>query len=351
MTVRDLLESSPARAGVGSASRLHGAATSARPARRPGDGVSDIDRKERTQRMATSHFRLWCGARSAPLRSWISARGDDGVLPAPILIGSFFGYIFGGVSDDKPPSEDRRGGGRSGQCGRGPKRLVAGATGGRGAGRGRPVPRRGSRMVRRRQGDGGGGASARFHGPAPERRFSAAATNLRSPVALRPARTDRRGANGARRPDAARHGSGEPENDERGGSARGWPRCPARNGSIPGHENVGPKPPLRRMLEVWGTGTGGRAPIHRRRATGGFSMPYTVSQEAVNGAPGSEVQQHGALLCGDVRAVHPIHGDRCRDGGADQRRSGLWSGCKRRRFRATRLSAARATSAGDDRAW
>src|SRR5689334_17446145 len=64
------------------------------------NGVPDSDRKERPQRMNSAAFfalarrdlRLFFMDRRAMIMSFV----------APILIGSFFGYLFGGVSDREP---------------------------------------------------------------------------------------------------------------------------------------------------------------------------------------------------------------------------------------------------------
>ena len=69
------------------------------PARGPGDGVPDIDRKESTQRMSYTAFqalvrrdlRLFFQDRRAVTMSFV----------APIVIASFFGYIFGGAAQDR----------------------------------------------------------------------------------------------------------------------------------------------------------------------------------------------------------------------------------------------------------
>ena len=73
------------------------------PARRPGDRVSDFDRKERTQRMSYTAFQALV-RRDLRLFFHGQARGDMSFV-APIAIASFFGYIFGGVTQDRPPSK------------------------------------------------------------------------------------------------------------------------------------------------------------------------------------------------------------------------------------------------------
>ncbi len=61
--------------------------------------------------------------------------------------------------------------------------------------------------------------------------------------------------------------------------------------------------------------------LRRERQSAGageFRVEHAVHGEpgGGHGPPGSAVQQHGALIRRDVRAVHPVHGDRCRNGGA-----------------------------------
>src|ERR1035441_2978298 len=73
------------------------------PARGPGNGVPDIDRKEVTQHMSYTAFqalvrrdlRLFFQDKRAVTMSFV----------APIAIAAFFGYIFGGVADDRPASK------------------------------------------------------------------------------------------------------------------------------------------------------------------------------------------------------------------------------------------------------
>ena len=144
--------------------------------------------------------------------------------------------------------------------------------------------------------------------------------------------------NGTRHPDAARHGSGE--------RARRW-ADPVRSSCVDdslrdlqtiGDEAGGPKAALRRMLQgvgEWNQRADVRSP-QRTGNGGGFSMPYTVKPGGGHGAQGREVQQHGALVCRDVRAVHPVHGDRRGNDGAEcSGGPGCGSGCRPRRSRAT----------------
>src|SRR5471032_504398 len=89
------------RAGVAAGARLPVRAPS-QPAGGPGNGVPHIDGKERKKSMSFTAFsalvrrdlRLFFMDRRAVIMSFV----------APILIASFFGYVFGGASADQPAS-------------------------------------------------------------------------------------------------------------------------------------------------------------------------------------------------------------------------------------------------------
>ena len=83
------------------------------PAGRPGNGLPDPDRKERTKRMS---FTAFAALVRRDLRLFfLDKRAMTMSFLAPILIGSFFGYLFGGVTKDRDALENRGGGSRSGR--------------------------------------------------------------------------------------------------------------------------------------------------------------------------------------------------------------------------------------------
>src|ERR1700732_5118540 len=91
-----------ARAGVAAGTWLPVPAPG-QPAGRSGNGVPHIDGKERTKRMSFTAFtalvrrdlHLFFMDRRALIMSFV----------APILLASFFGYVFGGVTGSRPPSK------------------------------------------------------------------------------------------------------------------------------------------------------------------------------------------------------------------------------------------------------
>src|ERR1043165_3625688 len=67
------------------------------------DGVSHPDRKERPKRM---NFTAFVALVRRDLRLFfLDKRAMTMSFLAPILIGSFFGYLFGGVTRDRTPSK------------------------------------------------------------------------------------------------------------------------------------------------------------------------------------------------------------------------------------------------------
>src|ERR1043165_5936086 len=67
------------------------------------DGISDLDGKERPKRM---NFTAFAALVRRDLRLFfLDKRAMTMSFLAPILIGSFFGYLFGGVAKDRTPSK------------------------------------------------------------------------------------------------------------------------------------------------------------------------------------------------------------------------------------------------------
>src|SRR5215831_21055287 len=73
------------------------------PARRSRNRVPDSDRKERTQRMSWTAFTAL--VRRDLRLFFLDKRAMTMSFAAPILIGSFFGYLFGNASSNGPASK------------------------------------------------------------------------------------------------------------------------------------------------------------------------------------------------------------------------------------------------------
>ena len=261
---------------------------------------------------------------------------------APILIGSFFGYIFGGVSDDKPPS----------------KIAVA------------VVDQDNSdvaqKVVAALRADAALDVEGRSLGEARELVRGGKATVA---VVLPPGFTDRAGK-------AFFRGSDKPEiqllydpshNAEvqmvRGvlmqhvmevvsrktmsgaGSAR-WMADALREMD----QSQGMKPSdqaaLRRMLEGVGDWNRRQSANPQAQATGGFSMPYTVSQEAVTARQGVKYNSMAHSFAGMCVQFILFMGIDAGMVVLYQRRSGLWKRLQAAPLSRYAIIGSRATSAG-----